>query len=205
MINVIKSLRMEGKSNFRFPNFLDSSSVLKIIKHESPQGEFAHLSYLSYLFVLRVPSEALAPRRAYSSDELGPMGESFDRCQMPPGEEKLIPKRPHRKNLQVGCILTMSCFCSIASSDAHKASPVHFLWKEVCARVPSGELTPPIYTVRKIIPVLKRVCEKIGLRNSSRYSTHAFRLGASQEMKEKGSKRHTISIIRDWRSLSFGC
>ena len=34
VLNVIKSLRLAGKSNFRFPNFLDGSAVFKIIRLE---------------------------------------------------------------------------------------------------------------------------------------------------------------------------
>ena len=62
---------------------------------------------------------------------------------------------------------------------------------------------PPNYTVRNINPVLKRVCEKIGLPNASRYSSHAFRRGAAQELKENGSQWPTIATLGDWRSLAF--
>ena len=43
----------------------------------------------------------------------------------------------------------------------------------------------------------------IGLPNASRYRSHAFRRGASQELKEKGSQWPTIATLGDWRSLAF--
>ena len=57
--------------------------------------------------------------------------------------------------------------------------------------------------MRNISPVLKRVCGKIGLPNAARYISHAFRRGAAQELKEKGSQWTTISTLCDWRSLAF--
>ena len=36
--NIVKRLRLAGKTNFRFPIFLAISDVRKIIKHESPMG-----------------------------------------------------------------------------------------------------------------------------------------------------------------------
>ena len=68
--NIVKSSRLAGKTNFRFPNPPSISSALKIIRRESHRGEFGHLAYLDYLFALRIPSEALPLRRAFSDDKL---------------------------------------------------------------------------------------------------------------------------------------
>ena len=141
VINVIKSLRLTGETNFRFPNFLGSSSVLKIIRHESPQGGFGHLDYLAYLFALRVPSEALPLRRAYSDDALEGFhlqkGKALIGVRGPPGGQRLILKLSSRKNLQGGCILPRPCFCSLTSESSHKACPIHYFWAHICLRVPS--------------------------------------------------------------------
>ena len=48
----------------------------------------------------------------------------------------------------------------------------------------------------------KRVCGKLGLPNASRYISHAFRRGASHELKEEGSQWPTTATICDWRSLA---
>ena len=62
--NSTRSLRLAGKGEYRFPNFISIGMVTAIIKHESKHLEFAQLSYIAFLFALRVPSEALVPQRA---------------------------------------------------------------------------------------------------------------------------------------------
>ena len=57
--NVVKALKISGKSNFRFPNFLRIPQAISILHHEGPKAEFGLLAYVAYLFALRVPSEAL--------------------------------------------------------------------------------------------------------------------------------------------------
>ena len=123
------------------------------------------------------------------------------RC--PPGDGKIILKLSPRKNLQGGCILTRPCFCQLSSAASNSACPVHFLWKRISDRVPSGRSLFPSYTRRNINPVLKRICGEIGLPNASRYISHAFRRGAAQELKEKGAQRSTIATLGDWRPLAF--
>ena len=68
---------------------------------------------------------------------------------------------------------------------------------------PSGRRTFPSCTVRNLNPLHKRACGKIGLPNASRYSSHAFRRGASQELKEKGPQWPTIATLGDWCALDF--
>lgn len=65
-----------------------------------------------------------------------------------------------------------------------------------------GAVLFPIYTDRNINPALKRVCERIVFPNASRYSSHAFRKGAAQELKEKGAQWSTTSTLGEWRSLA---
>ena len=106
MTNVIQSLRLAGKSNFRFPNFLDRSAALKIIQLESAQCEFAKLAYIAYRFAIRIPSEALPLRRAYCADSLGRFTPQKEKALIavrdPPGEEKLISKLPPGRTYKVG-------------------------------------------------------------------------------------------------------
>ena len=64
LANVVNGLTLEGKAKHRFPNFIDSSVAVSIIKHESTNSEFAQLEYLSFLLALRVPSGALSLVRA---------------------------------------------------------------------------------------------------------------------------------------------
>ena len=79
---------------------------------------------------------------------------------------------------------------------------VHFFWKWIWPRAPSGQPLFPNYTARNINAALKRACGKIGLPDASRYISHAFRRGAAQELKAKGAQWPTIATLGDWRSLA---
>ena len=59
----------QGRS-FAFPNFLSPKDILEIRDREGMPPPFFHLSFLSYLFFIRVPSDTLMIRRAYAGDPL---------------------------------------------------------------------------------------------------------------------------------------
>ena len=66
--NVAKALELSVKSNFRFPSFRRIPQAISILHHECAKAEFGLRAYVAYLFPLRVPSEALPLRRAFSND-----------------------------------------------------------------------------------------------------------------------------------------
>ena len=107
--NVAMALKLSGKSNIRFPNFLQSAIVIGILRHEGPDGEFGLLAYLSYLCALRVPSEALPLRRAYANDALGVFSPQEEKALIglrgEGDDRKLVLRFSSRKNLPGGCIL----------------------------------------------------------------------------------------------------
>ena len=70
LVSIIKGLKLIGKAKCKFPNFLDSSILVRILNREAKQSEFAQLCYLAFLFALRIPSEALRAMRAYKGDQL---------------------------------------------------------------------------------------------------------------------------------------
>ena len=53
--NCIAGLKLAGKGEFRFPNFIRSDFIARIANRETRDGEFAHLSFLSFLYALSVP------------------------------------------------------------------------------------------------------------------------------------------------------
>ena len=50
LTNVIKGVRLEGEDKSRFPNFIDSSIAVSMLKHENRNPEFPQLAYLAFLF-----------------------------------------------------------------------------------------------------------------------------------------------------------
>ena len=124
-------------------------------------------------------------------------GESFNRIRL---RGELIVKMSPRKNLQCGRISGRPCFSQLPSAASRSACPVHFLWKRVCARAPTGRSLSPYYKRRNAIAALKRLCGKIALPYASRYGAHAFRRRASQELTENGAQWSTIATLGRWRS-----
>ena len=204
--NIIKGLRLAGKAKLRFPNFIDSSLVVAIMKHEG-KSEFAQLAFLSFLFALRVPSEALTLERAYKRDELSDFlpikGRALIGLRGPEGQERLIIRLARRKNLPQGCIMARPCFCELSSEIAHQLCPVHFFWPLVTQRVRSGEKLFPSYSATKANNALKAILTKLNVTHANKYSSHGFRRGAANELKATGSQWSTIATIGGWKSLAF--
>ena len=98
----------------RFPNFAESPMSVQIINQEPRISEFSHLRCLSSLFALRVPSEALALKRAFDGDELTEFPPFADReligLRGPDNDLRLAVRFSHRKNLPKGCIVSRHCF-----------------------------------------------------------------------------------------------
>lgn len=67
--NVIPALILKGKVTYRFPNFIRSDIALQIRIRDSRESPFAQLAYISPLYALRAPSEALLLSRDYRNDE----------------------------------------------------------------------------------------------------------------------------------------
>ena len=205
--NLVKGLKLAGKAKLRFPNFIDSSLTVKIINRESRKSEFAQLAYVSFLFALRVPSEALTLVRSYKSDDITQFLPQAERALIGlkglPGEEKLVLRFNRRKNLPQGCIMTRPCFCQLSTTVAHQLCPVHFSWPLIRARVKSGAKLFPNYYDTKSNNTIKAVLAKLGIANAHRYSSHGFRRGAANELKSKGSQWPTVATLGEWRSLAF--
>ena len=70
MKNIIAALNLTAKGKFRFPNFTMGDFAARIIRAESRDGPFAQISYIAFLYTIRVPSGALQLRRAFSDDDL---------------------------------------------------------------------------------------------------------------------------------------
>ena len=200
-------MKLAAKGQFRFPNFITSDVVLRIIKHETPSGEFGQLAFIAFLFALRVPSEALPLRRAFAYDDL----EGFRPMRDPAlislrgsaNNPCLVLRLATRKNLPSGCIMRRPCFCDIAKCAEHRLCPVHFLWPLIRARVPAGKALFPPYSGRNVNAVLRAVLTKLSVPEASRFSPRGFRRGAAQELKATGSQWSTVAAAGCWQSLDF--
>ena len=119
------------------------------------------------------------------------------------GNECLVIRFERRKNLPNGCILSRPCFCKLASPTARKLCPAHSIWPAIAARVKCGELLFPGFSAQNVNRAIKAVFAKLNVPFAESYTTHGYRRGATQELKEKGSQWPIIASIGEWRSLAF--
>ena len=207
LANIIAALKLQDRGKYVFPNFIRSDLVHRIISHDSRDSPFAQLAYLSFLYALRVPSEAINLMRACKHDDLtghSPMKERAligIRGKAP--RQCLVIRFSRRKNLPRGCILSRPCFCSLAAPKAKRFCPVHSMWPCIASRVQSGQMLFPMYSATSVNTTIKAVLAKIGVDFAHSYSSHGFRRGATQELKEKGSQISVIATVGEWRSLAF--
>ena len=115
----------------------------------------------------------------------------------------MIVRFDRRKHLSQGCTVERPCFCPSAPTKAKKLCPVHAIWPAIAARVRPGELLFPGFYGANVNTTLKAVLTKLQAPYARGYSSHGFRRGASQELKEKGSQRPAVMSLGTWQSLAF--
>ena len=161
---------------------------------------------LLILFPLGAPSETLMLRRAYASGPLDTFSPQPDKALMAVrfvgGEPFLFTKFSWRKNLPSGCILRRPCFCNLTNRKAALIFPVHVFWQLIRCRVDTGK---PIFSAvnrRNFNRIPKVVLAKLRIPEADRYSSHAFRRGISQELKESGPP---LVCCRLFWSVALSC
>ena len=130
-----EGLREAKKGAFKFPSFLFMADVFSLVDFLGRGSEFALLAFISFLFSLRVPSEALQLRRAFRDDPIsGPVGQpekALIWVRVFKGSDALVIKMDWMGNLEGGCILKRTCICSPGFSQV--AFPPAGLAEDSCA------------------------------------------------------------------------
>ena len=131
----------QGRS-FAFPNYLLPKDILYIRDHEGAGSPFSPLAFISYLFSLRVPSEALQIRRAYADDPLTEFVPQADKALLGlrqyKGQQMMVLKFAFRENIRGGCVLFRPCLWSEQDNRARAICPVHSIWPMITDRTPVG-------------------------------------------------------------------
>ena len=68
--NVVYALKPGEKRCYQFPNFMRIGIIAKIAQHDTRDNDFAHLTYISFLYALRVPPDAIPLRMPSQRDDL---------------------------------------------------------------------------------------------------------------------------------------
>ena len=191
-----RGLRSAADASFKFENYILASDLLVLIKEVKLATEFGQASFFPYLFLMRVPSATLCMRKADDDDrikEYAPqkfkvlVGIRRVGCS-----DMLIAKFPWRKNLRMGCILRRHCLCDERTTMARVLCPVHQVWPWVEERTRNHGLLFPTYSAAKFNNELKQSMGRRGFRLSGKYSPHAFRRVATQEMQLAEASTDTI-------------
>ena len=121
----------------------------------------------------------------------------------PPSGQRLVLKLRSRKNLPIGCIMSRPCFCGFPASAAKRMCPVHAIWPCIACRVRPGEMLFPSFSATNVNTTLKAVLSRLSVVHAEKYSSHGFRRGAAQELKETGSQWAASATLGGWKSLAF--
>ena len=198
--------KVMGRS-FIFPNFIESADLLRVLRFVKVDTDLGQAFFLSYLFSLRVPSETLRLSRAFRDDRLTEFVPQEDKALIGirtfKETEVLVIKFSFRKNIRNGCILMRPCLCGAASETALELCPVHAIWPHIRDRVGAGGPLFPAYTANIFNRKLKQTMTALKYPEGGKFSSHAFRRGATQEIKNSGSTLATIVKSGTWLSACY--
>ena len=193
---IAKGLRNAHDKSFAFPNFIMASAVMRIILGQGWRSTVGMIAYLSYLFSLRAPSETLQLTIASPNEKLLKFNPHGPKALIGPRTYRdttaLVTQFRYRKNVRGGCILIRPCLCAMASPPTRTFCPVHGFCATNRGRlIPGGPLFPNT-SANNFNQRLKRVMRDLNYEDGHRYSPHAFRRGATQEIINSGSTFPTI-------------
>ena len=205
--SISKGLKKAQDLSFKFPNFIQSADLLIILRWVKLDSQAGQAYFLSYLFGLRVPSETLRLTRAYSDDRITEFIKQEDKALIGIRTYKttqvLVVKFAYRKNIRNGCILMRPCLCGAASKTATDLCPVHKVWPCISDRVKAGDPLFPDLTPNTFNRQLKATMTALGFDRGGMYSSHAFRRGGTNEIKNSGSTLATIIKYGTWLSACY--
>lgn len=151
--NAVAGLKLIGTGEFRSPNFIRVDFISRIMGQETRGGDFDQLSFISFLYVLRVPSGGLIIRRDYRNDDLTGYAPMRDTALIglrgPMNAVCLVIRFGRRKNLPNGCMLSIPCFPQLEAPKARKLCPTHAIWPAIAARAKCGGKAFPALHVPK--------------------------------------------------------
>lgn len=134
-------LRKARKGTFKSQNFLFMSGIFNLADFLGCDRAFALLAFISSLFPLMVPSEALLLRRAFRDDPIGEPVNQSEKALV--GRGALSIKLACRKNLEGGRMIRRNCICEVTIP--RSACPPRGICHRIRDRVNAGAFCPPSY------------------------------------------------------------
>ena len=149
---------------------------------EQSHGKFALLFLISYIFLLRLPSEAL-PIVLGSKDK-----QSDSQAVLYKDDGKLFLKLRCRKNRPEGSLLVRECWCKFCRFTC----PVHVVGRLV-DKLPVGRALFSSISRANALETLRFMLEQVGTPNATKYRTQDLRRGHALDLQMSGAS--TIFVM----------
>ena len=140
-----------------------------LAQHQGGLEKEAMLFLASYVFMLRLPSEALPLRARTGSMHLTWEG----------GQVLAVLQR--RKNKPAGSRLVRQCWCK----SSPMTCPLHVLWKWA-EKAPAGALLFAGVTEHSALVTLRMLLRSLAVPRACEYRTHDFRRGHAKDLQLSG-------------------
>ena len=156
------------------------------------------LFLITYIFLLRLPSEALPIVRGVNG--VADQGQLIKKkAVLYLHDEQLCLKLSSRKNRPQGSLLKRGCWCKSAN---FLVCPVHVVWPYVSHFAVGQSVFEGIYpglainTLRKYMGLLEKP-------NAKKYISHDIRRGHADDLRRSGATLYEILTAGEWSSPAF--
>ena len=131
-------------------------------------------------------------RRAFADDPLAEFVPQEDKSLMGVrqyrGHSMLVRKFAFRKNIRGGCVLFRPCLCDEKHDQARTLCPAPSICPVLRGRTEAGKPLFHMFPPSSANRTLKQVMAKIENRDGSRFTSHGFLRGETQEIKDIGRR-----------------
>ena len=174
---------------------LDTVRVIVVACSKQAVNEYWGMLYLlAYVFLLRLPSEALPVVRG----RIGFANNQDYKSCIFMEEELLCLKLKRRKNKPGGSLLKRACWCKQSVATC----PVHVLWP-FFSRLEVGQAAFPGVSAACALKQLRVLLEFLELENFCRYRCHDLRRGHAKDLQMNGANLQQILAAGEWKSPAF--
>ena len=165
--------------------------VISVLAHPE-RVDLVMLFLFSYIFLLRLPSEALPTRLAGSGNDDG------SQSVVQVTSDAIVLRLASRKNKPHGSVLRRRCWCK----DCASTCPVHVLGPYLSKFRP-GQQPFADFTAATALSLLRELLVILEVPNAHLYRTHDLRRGHARDLQARGASLAEILRAGDWRSASF--
>ena len=191
------AVHKRGIFNSRPPMFLRHRVVSRMMVLASCNDALrmtAMLCLISYVFLLRVPSECIP----LVFNALGEGQQQLPLLWMNEVEGVLTLWLPRRKNKRQPSTMLRSCWCH----ECKETCLVHVIGAFVKG-YSAGTRPFASFNIGSVLKTLRDMLMELQIPEANKYRTHDFRRGHAEDMRRNGATLGEILRAGDWRSPAF--